>query len=88
MMKTLLALLLLTPSLGSGMDFDDCILKYMKNTGTTFGAFHLQKACKDLYDLKINKKYSKCIIKNMVGQKNKTSEFYVQRSCQNKYNDK
>ena len=95
-MKTLLALLLLIPSLSWGFfgpdNFNECRVKYSKNVDSERGARNISRACNILFKkdnpTSNEKKYAKCLIKETPKQKSNSGQNAVMRYCREKYLNK
>ena len=95
-MKTLLALLLLIPSLSWGFfgpdNFKQCKLDNAGKAKTELGSHHITVGCRLYFEkeeygkiIKDARKTGKCILKNTPKAKNRVANNQVMSGCRDKY---
>ena len=83
-------LLLSSPVFSGQAEYDDCILKYLKNAKLDSATHLIKQACEDNYknpNFTSNKKrkFNNCLLENLPGIESQQAVIDINAACGNKY---
>lgn len=90
LLLTVFGLMISTFSYAGQVEYDDCILKYLKGAKLDMATNYIRRACNENFKnpnfaSNARKEYNRCLLSNLVGIESVQAVMEINKACQSKH---